>query len=187
MGQAIYTKSEIEQARDTVNLAEQESIISNGLRTFIEVGRALARIRDGRLYVQAGFKTFEDYCRQRWDMSGSRAYQLIDASSFSTIVESKPSSESQVRPLLKLPEPDRAKAWEDAVATAPDGKVTAKHVAKVVSGMVGKKEPEAFHLLIALGELRDSIMRAVDRWPESQRRHVPQALRDIADEVAKLC
>lgn len=150
-------------------------------------GCALARIRDGR---PCGFKTIEDCCRVKWGFTKSHANNQIAASAtldaLTTIVV-KPDRESQVRPLLKLPEPDRAKAWEDAVATAPDGKVTAKHVAKVVSGMVGKKEPEAFHLLIALGELRDSIMRAVDRWPESQRRHVPQALRDIADEVAKLC
>lgn len=43
---------------------------------FVEIGLALATIRDRRLY-RAEFRTFEEYCRERWGFSRRRAYQLI--------------------------------------------------------------------------------------------------------------
>ena len=50
----------------------------------------------------------------------------------------KPQNESQVRPLSKLPPEKQVKAWRKAVETAPDGKITAKHVQQVVNTMTGK-------------------------------------------------
>lgn len=50
----------------------------------------------------------------------------------------KPQNESQVRPLTKLPPEKQVKAWRKAVETAPDGKITAKHVQQVVNTMTGK-------------------------------------------------
>lgn len=50
----------------------------------------------------------------------------------------KPQNESQVRPLTKLPPEKQVKAWRKAVETAPDGKITAKHVQQVVNAMTGK-------------------------------------------------
>lgn len=59
-------------------LDECEQVIERGLATFVEVGTALATIRDGRLY-RATHGTFEDYCRERWGFNDSRARQLIIA------------------------------------------------------------------------------------------------------------
>ena len=50
----------------------------------------------------------------------------------------KPQNESQIRPLTKLPPEKQAKAWMKAVKTAPEGKITAKHVQEVVNTMAGK-------------------------------------------------
>lgn len=55
-----------------------ERVIQDGLDTFIEVGGALSVIRDQRLY-RSSHKTFEDYCREKWDMTGRRARQLCAA------------------------------------------------------------------------------------------------------------
>jgi hypothetical protein len=41
--------------------ASAEAVIERGLTTFVEVGEALLAIRDGRLYRQAGYKTWEQY------------------------------------------------------------------------------------------------------------------------------
>lgn len=41
--------------------------------------------------------------------------------------------EAQLRPLAALPEGERKEAWDEAVATAPEGKVTAGHVEATVS------------------------------------------------------
>ncbi len=54
-----------------------ERIIENGFGVFIAVGEALAEIRDSKLYKDS-HKTFEAYCKARWDLGRSRAYELID-------------------------------------------------------------------------------------------------------------
>ncbi|PJF23839.1 MAG: hypothetical protein CUN53_20860, partial [Phototrophicales bacterium] len=58
-------------------LAEHEARIERGLKAFYEVGESLRAIRDARLYRE--FKTFEDYCEQRWHLSRRQADRLIAA------------------------------------------------------------------------------------------------------------
>lgn len=92
---------------DPLKLARKEflvTLVNHGIRTFKEVGAALAEIRDEKLYLDE-FNTFEEFCRQKWDIGQSRAYQLMDASQsakdVSTIVELP--NESAARPLSNLP------------------------------------------------------------------------------------
>lgn len=116
-----------------------EGVIEKGLASFVEVGNALMRIRDSRLY-RGTHETFEAYCAERWGMSDIHARRLVNAAS---VVETipigmpKPANESQARPLTKLPPEEQAEAWQDAVETAPkddDGEpiITAQHVENVV-------------------------------------------------------
>jgi hypothetical protein len=120
---------------EQAQLAACETVIARGLRVFTEVGSALMRVRDGRLY-RARFKTFEDYCDQRWSISRPRAYQLMEAASVvSTVVDKAPdlpapSNERQVRELAKVPEPERAKVWRETVERT-EGKPTAAAVQAV--------------------------------------------------------
>jgi hypothetical protein len=145
--------------RNTAELERLEGIIRCNLQSFYEVGRALMEIRDQGLYRDAkGYATFEEYCKKEWDFSRIRAYQLIEAvevkENVLTRVNIEPSSEKQIRPLVKLTPEKQREAWQQAVATAQDGKVTAAHVYKIVKGMVEpgtkqKKEEESealFHL-----------------------------------------
>lgn len=119
-------------------LQECEAAIRMGWKTFIDVGNALLRIRDSRLYRDT-HKDFEAYCRTKWDYQRAYAYRLMGAAAtvkaLSPIGDNKlpegiplPSNEAQVRPLVSL-EPEEARAvWIRAVATAKDGPVTAKLV-----------------------------------------------------------
>jgi hypothetical protein len=66
-------------------LAELEGAVDRGRRPFLEVGNALAEIRDGRLYREA-HPTFDGYLRERWGMGRSRGYQLIDAAQVAGVV-----------------------------------------------------------------------------------------------------
>jgi hypothetical protein len=81
-------------------LFQLEETIRQGLNTFVDVGNALLEIRDKRLYRQE-YHTFEDYCREQWNMKQSRAYQFMDSAKVvgnlqsSTIVELLPINESQ--------------------------------------------------------------------------------------------
>ena len=112
-----------------------EDIVSKNLRTFYEVGTALQEIRDSRLYRNT-HETFEDYCRDRWDMSRIHAHRKIESKivcdNLLPMGNIQPVNERQTRPLTRLPEPLQIEAWKKAVETAPEGKVTAKHIEAVV-------------------------------------------------------
>jgi len=128
-------------------LERLEGVIRKNLAAFYEVGQALMAIRDKRLYLCKNggkYQTFEAYCKGIWDFNSSRARQLIMATEAMENVKSvtsgnTPSSERQTRPLSKLEPEQQRQAWQKAVETAPEGKVTAAHVARVVKGMT---EPE---------------------------------------------
>ncbi len=127
-------------------LERLEGVIRKNLAAFYEVGQALMAIRDKRLYLCKNggkYQTFEAYCQGVWDFNSSRARQLIMATEALENVKSvttvTPVTESQARPLSKLEPEQQRQAWQKAVETAPEGKVTAAHVARVVKGMT---EPE---------------------------------------------
>lgn len=135
---------------ESESLVELESKIEAGLKTFFEVGKALLKIRDGKLYREK-YSTFEEYCEKRWGFKKSRAYQLMGSAQVfgalesSTIVDVLPENEAQARPLAKLEDDDEKRAaWQRAVETAPGGTLTAAHVesvvsAKIVTGPNGEK------------------------------------------------
>jgi hypothetical protein len=119
---------------EQADLTTHESQIERGLQTFYEVGAALLAIRDQRLY-RAAHATFEAYCRERWGMTRMRASQLIQAAEIMGDVNNclqAPANEAQARPLAAVAPEDRAEVWREAVETAPNGKVTAAHVQRVV-------------------------------------------------------
>ncbi|MFY1686420.1 hypothetical protein [Plantactinospora sp. WMMB782] len=108
-------------------LADCEQKIAAGLQTFVEVGTALATIRDNRLY-RAEFGTFEAYCMSRWGFTDRRARQIIDAAEIGTIVPV--ANEGQARELSRVPEPERAEVWRE-VQERTEGRPTAAAIAEV--------------------------------------------------------
>jgi phage N-6-adenine-methyltransferase len=104
------------------------------------LGALLDHIRMHELYREAGYDTFDAYCRTRRSMAPSRARQLIAAARTLELIEAAapedvtivtPANEAQARPLAALPPTERAEAWQQAVAEA-GGQPTAKVVASVV-------------------------------------------------------
>src|SRR4051812_46375007 len=104
---------------DRVALLECEAIIRHGLKAFVEVGHALTTIRDSKLYRER-FGTFEEYCKKVWDISDRHARHLwsaaevvdeLAAQSFAVL----PETESQARPLAKLPRVEWVPAWEETL------------------------------------------------------------------------
>jgi hypothetical protein len=108
-------------------LAECETAIERGLATFVEVGQALLRIRDERLY-RSSHKTFEEYCRERWGWSKTHANRQIEAAGVAqnlTPIGVKPENEAQARVLAPLPPDMQREVWGKAAA---NGKVTAREL-----------------------------------------------------------
>lgn len=137
----------------TASLVDLETVIERGMATFVEVGEALLAIQDGKMY-QPAYRTFPEYCRARWSMEKSRAYQLMAAAATmrqletqnvtkvddsSTIVDTPvPQSESQVRPLSLIKGgKEKAEAWGEAVEAAGGKQPTAAQV----KAAVDKRQP----------------------------------------------
>jgi hypothetical protein len=118
-------------------LEECEETIRQGFATFIEVGLALARIRDEQLYRQT-HPNFGEYCRKRWNFGKTYANRLVGAAHVSC--ELAPigtiSHESQLRPLLKLEPALRKEAWIEALKVSQ--KPTQAQVRVAVQLVTGK-------------------------------------------------
>jgi hypothetical protein len=94
-----------------------------------------------------GYASWRDCVTAEFQSTQQYLYYQLEAAqterNISTMVEIGKIPERQLRPLTKLrdnPEKQR-EAWQQAVDTAPDGKVTAAHVASVVKGMTEKPNP----------------------------------------------
>lgn len=139
---------EVVVVKDRQELERLEDIIQKNIGAFYEVGRALMVIRHKELYkIKNGseYQTFEAYCRGVWDFQRAHAYRLMDSvkvvDNVSESETKKPVNLEQTRPLAKLEPEQQRIAWTKAVETAPEGKVTAAHVSKVVKEMTGQQTP----------------------------------------------
>lgn len=121
-----------EEQRDRLHLERRVE------RAFFEAGKALAELRDRRLY-RSSHRTFEEYCRDRFGHSRRQSYLLMDAAVIFDNLEQKcdrsdhilPTNEWQVRPLSKLDPDIQPEAWEQAVESA-NGKVPSHRIVKDV-------------------------------------------------------
>lgn len=124
--------AEILSRAELLLLAECEQTIERGLTGYIEVGMALGRVREQKLY-RAQYRTFLEYCSARWGITDSRARQLALAAETVTTVTvaglPAPATERQARELARVPEADRAEVWRDVNESA--GKVTAEKIRQV--------------------------------------------------------
>ena len=102
---------------ETQRLEACEQTIRMGMSTFVEVGQALAMIRDQKLYRDT-HKTFQAYCKDRWGRSREWAYMLMNASdACENVYESTQiPSQTQARELAKAPPAEQAEVWDEVVA-----------------------------------------------------------------------
>lgn len=193
---------ELTITKDKQELERLEGVIQKNIGAFYEVGRALMQIRDRELYLLkngGGFQTFEAYCKGVWDMSRRHAYRLMESCGVIETVKCDqlvtPTTESQTRPLSKLEPQQQREAWAKAVETAPEGKVTAAHVYKIVKEMTEPVAPPApkaapkltptipehaiYFATIAISQLerisdddptRDKALRMVEEWITERRK-----------------
>lgn len=121
-------------------LVECETIIRQGRAMFVHVGNALSRIRESRLYREK-YATFEEYCLVEWEISDRYSRNLRSATDVVCALMGKnfavlPATESQARPLTKLPREEWTEAWREVLA---DGqRVTASRVAEVVQRRINR-------------------------------------------------
>lgn len=119
-------------------LVQLEEVIDSQRRCFYQIGQALKEIRDDRLYRQLLFESFEAYLKERWDMSKSHAYRLIEASrvidNLSPLGEVLPENEAQLRALGHLNPMDQRRIWRDFLAAGIT--LNARNIERFVSKYV---------------------------------------------------
>lgn len=121
-----------------------ERKIEKALKAFYEAGLALREIRDRRLYRDV-YQTFEEYCRERFNLSRRRPYQLIQAADVMDNLmvmctdgtHPLPSSERQIRPLSPLSPNEQREVWGKAIEA---GEVTSEKIKNIVAE-IRKKKP----------------------------------------------
>ena len=115
-------------------LSDLEKIIADQRYYFYKIGKALKEIRDKRLYKIALFDNFEEYTKNRWDMSRSQAYRLINAftvvNNLSPIGDKFPENEAQARLLTEFNQDKQCKIWSDFLKTGVE--VTALNLRKFI-------------------------------------------------------
>ncbi len=118
-----------------------EAIVDEGLRTFVEVGSALATIRDRKLY-RATHGDFAGYAADRFGLSKSYAHRMIGAAAVAlSPMGDTISNERQARALVPLlGDPDAMREVVERAQSA--GKITAASLrAARDSGTVDMSSP----------------------------------------------
>jgi hypothetical protein len=144
--------------REQKLLVQLEADIEQNLKGFKKVGYALTVIRDQQLY-RVDYDTFEEYCREVWDLGRPRAYQLMGGyavvENLSTIVDKTelpsfdllPATESQARPLTILAPDQQIAVWQMVIDMAKEQgcKITAALVQQCIHSLNHKKLDESLN------------------------------------------
>lgn len=176
-------------------LTQYEDVIARGSKTFIEVGNALAAIRDAKLY-RAEFETFEKYCHERWDFTKTQANRLIGASNVTQALTPigviLPATESQARPLTTIDMEEVGDCWQEVIETAEkdgDGKpkITAKHVEETVKAWKAADEkyvePKEYDFSKEADAIEKWIRARAQHWPNEYREAFSKLLLNLSKEV----
>ncbi len=123
-----------------------ERSIESNIKGFVEVGNALATIREGRLY-RGTHDTFESYLKARWQIGRSYASRLIGAAETLPLLprgnnEAPILTEAHLRPLLRFTLQDRPKVWADAIKF--ENEVSAARITKKVEMLVRTSSEEPY-------------------------------------------
>jgi hypothetical protein len=134
--------------QENKRLARLENDISRANLGYIDKGSALWEINTSRLYRQ-NFKSFGDYCHERWEMEKATAHRLIDAATVASVLKDAgleaPGNEAQARNLTRfLNDFDKLAGVWQAVLDRGE-RITAKLVEEIAEEMypteLGEEEP----------------------------------------------
>lgn len=136
------------EVKELNRLRRCEVRIERGLAVFVDVGLALAEIRDERLYRADGYDLFPDYCEQRWGVSYRVARHRIVAAQISHALKMNncsflPTCEGQTRPLARLEPDERLAVWRAVVDRAPKDRGVPRITAALVKAVVAERAREA--------------------------------------------
>lgn len=116
---------------DGDRLIELEMLIQEDLKAIFRIGMTLMVIRDEKLW-KGNYKSFEDYCNERWQKGSNWARKMIRAVEVKEVVPVE--NEWQARQLSDLPDEDKVAVFEKAVDEVGDpARVTGAQLKRIKS------------------------------------------------------
>jgi hypothetical protein len=161
--------------QQTSDLRACEQVIEKGIGTFRIVGKALAKIRDDRLY-KSTHKSFEAYCSERWDFGRSYAARLIQAADVPEVLPSgqQIQTERQARKYLdEQHHPVAGDSDDDQDADGGAVRVTGGQLAEMEPDPVGVSEQGA------AAKFRERLIG----WTETQFNNIDDLSWQVAASV----
>lgn len=126
---------------------EADKVVKENAQTFIEVGLAIALIRDRELHKLEGM-SFEKYLIDRLGVSRSQGYRLIDGAAFAKQLEDKVDGkvlhENHIRQLLPLKDVDKAAEAYNAALKVVAGDSKTKLTAGLIKEEGKKLDSKAY-------------------------------------------
>lgn len=175
---------------EAIEFKQLEGVIEQGMRHFVEVGNALATIRNKRLY-RGNYKAFSDYCDERWELSRTHVDRLIAGATVAqnlTPIGVTLANESQARVLSGLAPEEQREVVKRAIDANPDGNLTAVRLSEVVRQFQGEPSspptPPSWTLDDAVEHLGSRLYDISQRWPREHLAVMADQLRCLADELA---
>lgn len=165
-------------------LAQLERVVETSALTFRraqarhyrEVGPALEEIRDQELYADAGYTSWLDYLRRRWEYSQAHAYRFIEMGKVLAALAplgdaalEALTAETHARELAPVlnhhGEEKTRQVWVEVTAD-PTRKVTAKRIAQARAAIlgaspIGEPEPQEPHDVIDAELIEDDDAIAI--------------------------
>jgi len=183
-------------------LRDNEAVIQRGLTQVWEVAAALADIREQKQYLEAGHKTFEDYCQTKWNFSKVYAHHLIQGvkvmdnlvdNSLTTVNAEPlplPKHEGQTRAIREVtddPE-EQFEVWTQAVEDAGGEQPTAPQIKQAAAKVTASKtapapaeEPEPAKLCDDFGPL---ALHLVPLWSKlAEVKEIERVVRDLKKRI----
>jgi hypothetical protein len=190
-------------------LKDNEAVIQRGLTQVWEVAAALADIREQRQYLEAGHKTFEEYCERKWNFKRNYANKLIQGvevfdnvrdnlnkqvDNLGTRVPKNeiplPEQEAQTRAVRQStddPE-EQAAVWVQAVEDAGGEQPTAPQIKEAAAKVTASKtapappeEPEPAKLCDEFGPL---ALHLVPLWSRlAEVKEIEKVVRDLKKRI----
>jgi hypothetical protein len=126
-------------------LEELEAVVATGLESFAAAGRALAEIKDRKLYRRE-VGTWSKYLETRWHLTPDYASKLITAAMIANELADRglpvPLRESHARELSRVPPEVQPEVWQESLAEV--GNDPAAITAELIADTAAKhRKPKA--------------------------------------------
>ena len=146
--------------------------VTNGIKSFYDVADSLATIRDNKLFLEAGYKNFSEYCEVEHGLKKSEAYRLITASSIKKQLDC---DDKTAKHLTRVPEESREKVYQSAIQRVEDEQNITRELILDINDEIIEKAVDS-----EVQDAEEATGDQIDLWDiKNLMETIQRALRDL--------